>query len=90
MTLDAYGRDVDRICHSLQYSGAEERPEGERAIAVAQWLGVNIETDEGRSFMVRVSQATPADKVKILASESRRLGLAECPLIHAWSAGLKN
>lgn len=88
--LSRYGRDVERICYSEERSGALQRPEGERAMIVAQWLGDNIETDEGRSFMIKVAQASPAEKVAILEAEARTQGLTGCPLIQAWSAGLKN
>lgn len=88
--LDSYAQDVDDICHSEQRSGALERDKGERILIVAQWLGKTLRTDEGRSFVANLSQASAAEKVAILDGEALRLGLAGCPLARTWEAKLEN
>ena len=80
-----YARDLDRICHSEERSGALEKPAGERSMTVAFWLANNIESQEGRDFLARFSQSDAAGKVALLESETRRLGPAECPLIARWA-----
>ena len=86
---DPYARDVENLCFAEERSGALQRPEAERVMVVAMWLGQALKTAEGRTFLARVSQAGPAEKVVLLDSEAERLGMPECPLARAWSAGLK-
>jgi hypothetical protein len=80
-----YARDVERICYCQERSGAQDRPEGERVIIVAQWLAANLESDEGRNFMVEVSRVPPAEKVIILDREALGAGLPGCPLARTWA-----
>jgi len=82
---DPYRRDVDRICNSEAQSGALELEEGARAMHVAQWLGANIESQDGREFLASLSRADPKGKASLLMQESQRLGLGECALAKAWS-----
>lgn len=82
-----YARDIDKICHAEERSGALEQPESQRGLVVAQWLGGNIESDGARAFLVRLVQADPARKTALLETESRALGITGCPLARSWSAG---
>jgi hypothetical protein len=81
-----YARDVERICYCQERSGALDRPEAERVIVVAQWLGANLESKEGRTFLAEVSRVPPAEKVIILDREAHGLGLPGCPLARTWAA----
>lgn len=80
----AYARDIRRICFSEQFSGALEQPESARPILVAQWLGANIESDRGRSFLATLARSKPSSKPGVLDKESKRTGLSECPLARTW------
>lgn len=83
-----YGRDVERICYCQEHSGALERPEAERTLIVARWLGANLESDQGRDFLAEVSRSSPADKVVLLDREALSAGLPGCPLARTWAQGL--
>ncbi len=82
--LSDYARDLDNICHSEERSGALARAEDERAMTVAQWLGGQIRTDEGRAFLGRFAQTNRNGKSQLLAEEAARLGLPGCPLAERW------
>jgi len=82
-----YARDIDKICHAEERSGALEQPESQRGLVVAQWLGGNLESDGARTFLVRLAQADPAGKTALLEAESRALGMSGCPLAASWTAG---
>jgi hypothetical protein len=81
-----YGRDVDRICNVERLSGALAEEEGYRAMASAMWLANNIESEDGRLLSAKVRQAAmPADKIAVLESEAKKVGLPYCDLVVAWS-----
>ena len=83
-----FGRDLDRICHSSERSGALEQPEGQRAVTVAYWLGNNIESDEGRAFLARFTKSSTEEKIALLRREAKRVGLSSCPLLQTWGGSL--
>jgi hypothetical protein len=81
----AYERDVDRICHAEEHSGAAEH-DGPRTLVIAQWLGENIETDEGRELLARVTRDDndPAAKARILDEAATAAGIDDCPTARTW------
>jgi hypothetical protein len=83
-----FARDVERICYCQEHSGALERPEGERTLIIAQWLGANLESDKGRDFLAEVARVAPAEKVTLLDREALSAGLPGCPLARTWAQGL--
>jgi hypothetical protein len=78
------GRDVDRICNAVVQSGAIEQPAGARQLLVAQWLGSNIESQDGRSFLGGLARLDGAAKADALEAKARDVGLAGCPLAAEW------
>lgn len=78
----AYRQDVERICGVMSLSGADQLPEGERVFTTAQWLGNNLETEEGRDFLVTFQQSD--DKAATLLAEARAVGLPDCALAAEW------
>lgn len=82
-----YERDLDRICHAEEQSGAAEQHEGARALAVAQWLGANIETQQGRELLASMNApgVGPADKARILDEAAASAGIEHCPTARAWA-----
>jgi hypothetical protein len=84
---DDYAGDIERICNAEQLSGAAEMDEGARSMHVAQWLGSNIKTEDGRQFLASLARAKAADKAKLLRSESSKVGLKGCALAKSWSGG---
>ena len=81
----ALSRDVERLCFSLERSGALDAPEGERAIVVAQWLGSQVESDEGRNLLAEFSRTPALEKAAFLKKVSREHGLLRCPLVTTWT-----
>lgn len=79
-----YAREIGDICSGEERSGALSRPEAERPIVLAEWLGTRIRSDQARAFLARVSRAAPADKAAILRAEAARVGLDGCPLAGSW------
>ncbi len=82
-----YVRDIDRICHAEEHSGALQEEPGARPMMVALWLAKNMETDEGRTFSAKLSQASPKEKVALLKAEADKARIKDCALIKAWSGG---
>lgn len=82
-----FERDVDRICHAEEHSKAAEQHEGARGLAVAQWLGANIETQEGRELLARMNRDGngPADKARVLDEAAAAAGIEHCPTARAWA-----
>jgi hypothetical protein len=79
-----YAQDIQKICDAERLSGALEQPEGARQMAIAQWLGPAIETDEARTFLASLAQVTGAAKGDRLRDEARRVGLDDCALAASW------
>ena len=82
----ALGRDVDRICHVMKYSGAEQEGQENHAYMTAQWLGENLESGEGRDFLVEIAQLDATRKVQRLEAKAQQLGVTECPTVAMWRA----
>jgi hypothetical protein len=79
-----YAAAVADICFGQERSGALEQDESQRAMVVAQWLGTRIRTQQGRDFLASLAPADPGQKVALLQTESRKVGLSECPLMVSW------
>jgi hypothetical protein len=79
-----YQAEVADICFAEERSGALQQDESQRLMIVAQWLGTRIGTQQGRDFLAGIARAAPAEKVTLLQAESRRVGLASCPLVQSW------
>jgi hypothetical protein len=81
----AYAQDISRICNAEELSGAKEQPEGARQMAVAEWLGPAIETEQAREFLAVLTEFTGAAKAKRLRDEAKRVGLGDCALAASWN-----
>lgn len=79
-----YQAEVADICFAEERSGALQQDQSERPMVVAQWLGTRIATQQARDFLASIARAEPAEKVTLLQAESRRVGLASCPLVQSW------
>ena len=82
----ALGRDLDRICHVMKYSGAEQEGPENHAYMTAQWLGEHLESGEGRDFLVEIAQLDAMHKVQQLEAKAQQLGVPECPTVAMWRA----
>jgi hypothetical protein len=82
-----YVRDIDRICHAEEHSGALKEEPGARPMMVALWLAKNMESEEGRTFAAKISQGSPDEKVALLKAEADKAKIKDCALIEAWSGG---
>jgi hypothetical protein len=78
------GRDVDRICNAVVQSGADAQPAGARQMLVAQWLGSNIESQDGRDFLAGLARHQGAAKADALEAKAKDVGLGGCPLAAQW------
>jgi hypothetical protein len=83
----AYRGEVDAICNAEVRSGASERPEGERSLVVAMWLGDNVKTADGRRLLAEVARLAPPDKVVLLDREAAAAGLPDCAMARTWNGG---
>jgi hypothetical protein len=79
-----YQAEVADICFAEERSGALQQDQGQRLMVVAQWLGTRISTQQGRDLLAGVARAPAAEKARLLEAESRRVGLASCPLVQSW------
>lgn len=83
-SVSPYVQELTHICNSEERSGALEYPEGQRSMVVAQWLGDNVQTEQGRAFLVRLAKTPPAEKAAVLQQEAAQSGLPSCPLARSW------
>ena len=79
-----YRDDISRLCNVMHLSGADEQAPEERVYTTANWLGNNLETQQGRDFLVTFTQAQDKDKPQTLLAEATRVGVAPCPLADHW------
>ena len=82
----AMGRDLDRICNVMKYSGAEQDGPENYAFLTAQWLGQNLESGEGRDFLVEIAQLAAGKKGAALEAKALQVGVTECPTVALWRA----
>lgn len=82
----AMGRDLDRICNVMKYSGAEQEGPENHAFVTAQWLGQNLESGEGRDFLVEIAQLGAGKKGSALEAKALQVGVTECPTVALWRA----
>ena len=81
---DAYRADITNLCDAMRLSGAEDKPQDERWVAIAMWLGPHITTDGGREFLVAIQPLKGEAKALALETEAKRVGLTTCALAGAW------
>src|SRR5690349_13918272 len=79
-----YGRDMEKLCNAVKYSGADQASDDTRSILVARWLGKNLETNKMHQFLVKIQPMGPDEKAQALDDEARSVGLGECPLAREW------
>ena len=82
----AMGRDLDRICNVMKYSGAEQEGPENYAFLTAQWLGQNLESGEGRDFLVELAPLAAGNKGAALEAKALQVGVTECPTVALWRA----
>jgi hypothetical protein len=80
----AYKTDISHLCDAEALSGADQQPEGARQLAIAEWLGPNIHTQDARNFLGSLTQIQGADKAKALRDEAAKVGLPGCALADTW------
>jgi len=81
-----YRADIVRLCDVVVQSGADQLPEGERLLAIAQWLPAHLETQDAHEFLARIQPLEGEAKAGALDAEARRVGLPGCGLAAAWRA----
>ena len=80
-----YARDVQRLCDSVEQSGAGSATEGnDRMVLIAMWLGKSLETQEMRNFLVHFQSLDPAAKRAALETEATRANIGHCALVDEW------
>ncbi|HVK74442.1 MAG TPA: hypothetical protein VM734_14020 [Kofleriaceae bacterium] len=78
--------DMDKICNAVSLSGASELEASDRAYVMAQWLGNNITSADGRTFLqdfARLGEDKEARR-KLLEGTAAKVGLKGCPLVDEW------
>ena len=79
-----YRADIENLCDSLQRSGADKISDDTRTVAMAMWLGKNVQTEEGHKFLVSIQSLVGEDHARALDDEAHRVGLASCALSAEW------
>lgn len=83
---EPYRADIARLCDVLVQSGADQLPEGERLLAIVQWLPEHLETQDSHAFLARIQPLEGEAKADALDAEARRVGLPGCALAAEWRA----
>jgi predicted small lipoprotein YifL len=83
---DPLRADLDRICHAMTLSGADQEQAANATYVMATWLDANIASEAGRTFLVEFAQLGQdrAARVAKLEGAALRAGLPACPLIEQW------
>ena len=83
---DEYRADITTLCDVIRLSGADQKPKDEQWTVTAVFLGTQIKTPEGDTF-IRAIKPLPADAYALaLETEAKRVGLAKCELANEWRA----
>ena len=80
----AYAKDIAQVCDVVSLSGADQVPEGERVLPIAQYLGSHIQTQQAREFLARIQPLAGTAKADALDAEAKKVGLASCALSAEW------
>jgi hypothetical protein len=80
----APGRDMDRICNVMKYSGAADNPDQDSTVLTAQWLGGNLESEQTREFLAGLAQKPESDKASALEQRARTFGIGTCETAAIW------
>jgi hypothetical protein len=88
-TKTAEGRDLEKICNVMKYSGAvEESPENHEYLT-ATYLSKNIESSATREFMISFSDKPVAQKADLLSARAASFGISVCPTALMWRGAEK-
>jgi hypothetical protein len=83
--ITATERDLDRMCNSLEQSGALDLQPAERAMHVGIWLAENLESQEVRDLSAALTKLGPEDRTARLQQELTKHGIATCEILHSWA-----
>jgi hypothetical protein len=83
---EPYRSDIENLCGAVGRSGADQRPDDERALVIASWLGAHIQTQEAHEYLARIQPLDGEAKADALEAEARRVGLTGCALAAEWRA----
>jgi hypothetical protein len=79
-----YTSDIENLCDAVVRSGADQLPAGDRPLAIAQWLGPHLQTDDAHQYLVKIQPLEGEAKAAALEAEARRIGLPGCALAAEW------
>jgi hypothetical protein len=79
-----YRADLENICDAEARSGALAEDPARRALAIAQWIGPVLKTQEARDFLAGLTRAQGKAKGDALRAEAARVGLSGCALADTW------
>lgn len=82
--LSPLGRDVERICNVLTYTGTVDKKSNEQLSAILEWLPSNIESEDGRNFLGSIGDLQGTAKADALDAGARKVGLGDCQLAMSW------
>ena len=79
-------KELDRICHAVELSGAAGDETTNRTYLIAKWLTDNIRSDEGVAWLQTFAKlgGDKAARRTMLAEAARANGVKDCPLIDFW------
>jgi hypothetical protein len=79
-----YTADIENLCDAVIRSGADQLSPGDRPLAIAEWLGSHLQTEQAHQYLVKIQPLGGDAKAAALEAEARRVGLPGCPLAAAW------
>jgi hypothetical protein len=78
------GRDLERICNVLAYTGVADKSANQQLDAILEWLPRSIESEDGRNFLGSIAELQGPAKADALDAGARKVGLTDCPLALEW------
>jgi hypothetical protein len=79
-----YTSDIENLCDAVSRSGADQLSPAERQLAIAEWLGSHLQTEQAHQYLVKIQPLEGEAKAAALEAEARRVGLPGCPLAAEW------
>ena len=75
-----YAEDFQRLCDSMQLSGADKMEKLERVAPHSKWLGENLKTKAAQQFLIKTQPLKGEEKAAAFEAEAKRVGLSGCAL----------
>ena len=85
LTAGSYKGDIQKICNAETNAGGQRGAVENLAIGM-EWAKEHLDTPEASAWFTELEKKGMGDRVVVLRAETKRLGIASCPLADTFLA----